>query len=276
MKQLIIDGKKYAKELEENLKLRVDTLKVKPKLATVLVGNDPSSVTYVNMKVKACERVGIIPLKVCLSENTSFNDLLNEINKLNNDDSIDGILIQHPLPNHIDEDKIFDEINIKKDVDGLNSYSFGKVAYESEAFYSATPLAILSLLKEYNIPLEDKNVVVVGRSRILGKPVAMIMINENSNVTICHSKTTNLKEYTKNADIIIAAIGKPCFIKKDMIKKGCVLIDSGYNSGNVGDIDPLCYKKSGAYTPVPGGVGPVTIMKLLEQVVISKERKENV
>ncbi|MEI8201014.1 MAG: tetrahydrofolate dehydrogenase/cyclohydrolase catalytic domain-containing protein [Eubacteriales bacterium] len=274
---MILDGKKLAMDLEEKLTVRVSQLKqstgIVPALATILVGKDPSSVTYVKMKVNACARVGIESIKIELPFKTTTDELLQTIDELNHNKSVSGILLQHPVPKHIDEQKCFNSIYLSKDVDGVNTGSFGAMAMGNQGFVSATPLAILTILKHYDISLEGKEVVVIGRSPILGKPVAMLLLNENATVTICHSRTRNLPDIIRRADIVVAAIGKPAFIQADWIKEGAVLIDAGYNPGNIGDIDLVhAASKSAAYTPVPGGVGPMTILGLLTQTVQSAER----
>jgi methylenetetrahydrofolate dehydrogenase (NADP+)/methenyltetrahydrofolate cyclohydrolase len=279
-KPLILDGKTLSKEIETSLALRAQKVIEKtgkvPILATILVGDNPSSVTYVRMKGNACKRVGIDSLKVELPNDTTTEELVETINKLNKDDAVCGILLQHPVPKQIDEQKCFNTIAMEKDVDGVNTNSFGAMTMHLEAFKSATPLSIMTLLKHYQIPLEGKEVVVVGRSPILGKPVAMLLLNENATVTICHSKTRNLPEVVRRADIVVAAVGKAKFIQAEWVKDGAVLIDAGYNAGNVGDIDlENAAPKSSAYTPVPGGVGPITIVMLMEQTIESAERKAN-
>jgi len=271
---VILDGKTLAREMEAKLKGKVEVYISKygqaPTLATILVGEDPSSVTYVRMKRNACERVGIKSIKLELPYETSTEALLAVIDQLNQDQSIHGILLQHPVPSHIDEQACFNRIALAKDVDGVNTSSFGAMAMGDKCFVSATPLAILTILKHYQIPLEGKEVVVVGRSPILGKPIAMLLLNENATVTICHSKTVSLPDVIFRADIVVAAIGKPAFIQADWIKEGAVLIDAGYNKGNIGDIDLAnAAERSSAYTPVPGGVGPMTIISLLTQTVDS-------
>ena len=274
---LIIDGKTYSAEIEQELKERVEAIKERcgkiPVLATILVGDNPASVTYVRMKGSACTRVGMTSLKIEMSENTTTEELLCKINELNRDPDVCGILLQHPVPKQIDEQACFNAISLEKDVDGVNTASFGLMAMGLPAFKSATPLAILSLLKHYNIQLEGKEAVVIGRSAILGKPVAALLLNENATVTIAHSKTANLPEVVHRADIVIAAIGKSSFVQVGWIKEGAVLIDAGYNKGNVGDIDlENSAPKSSAYTPVPGGVGPVTIAMLMKQTVEAAEK----
>lgn len=271
---MILNGKELALKIESKIKEELSKYETKPVLATIIVGKKPESVTYVNMKLKACERVGIIGKKIELDDYISENDLIKEIKKLNNDSTVSGILIQHPLPSHLDEQKIFNYIDPKKDVDGLNAASFGNMVMGSGGFYSATPAAIMAIIKYYGILVEEKSAVVIGRSNILGKPIAMLLLNANATVTICHSKTKDLDNILKDADIIVVALGKPKFIKAKLLKKDSVIIDAGYNEGNVGDVDFEGVDESISYTPVPGGVGPVTIAKLLEQTVDAFERKE--
>lgn len=278
MSSIILDGKALATRIEEKLKERVTKIIEKtgitPILATIIVGNDVASVTYVRMKGNACRRVGIEPLKVELPESTTTEQLLEEIYKLNRDDRVCGILLQHPVPKQIDEQKCFNSIDIDKDVDGVNVASFGAVTMGIRGYRSATPYGIITILKEYAISLEGKHAVVIGRSAILGKPVAMLLLNENATVTICHSKTVNLPDIVKTADIVVAAVGRPEFVKADWVKEGAILVDAGYNAGNIGDIDlKNSAIKSSAYTPVPGGVGPMTITMLMSQTVDSAERK---
>lgn len=280
MAPMILDGKSLAKEIEVQLYNRVKAIiektGVTPVLATILVGNDPSSVTYVRMKGNACRRVGIEPLKMEMPENSNTDDIMNKIYELNKDERVFGILLQHPVPQHIDEQKCFNTIDISKDTDGVNTNSFGAMAMQLDAFKSATPLAIMSIIEHYKIDLEGKNAVVIGRSPILGKPISMLLLNANATVTICHSKTQDLPEIVRRADIVVAAVGKARFVKSDWIKEGAVLIDAGYNEGNVGDIDlENALQKSSAYSPVPGGVGPVTIIKLIEQTIEAAEKKFN-
>ena len=269
---IIMDGKKTASESEEDIKKRVEqilvTQKSVPILATILVGSDPASATYVKMKGNACERVGMRSLKVELSENTSTEELLQKINELNTNPEVNGILLQHPVPAQIDERRCFDAIDIKKDVDGVTCLGFGNMSMGEKAFGSCTPQGIMRLLHEYNIDIAGKHAVVVGRSPILGKPMAMMLLNENATVTICHSKTTNLEEHLIKADIVIGALGIPKFIKSNWIKDGAVVIDAGYHPEKCGDIDlEGIIDRCSAYTPVPGGVGPMTINTLILQTV---------
>ena len=273
----ILDGKALSKIIEERLQLRGQALRAKygfvPVLATILVGEDPASVTYVRMKGNACARVGLESRRVAMPEATTTQELLEQIRELNEDPRVCGILLQHPVPRHIDEQACFEAIAPEKDVDGVNTATFGRMTMGSFAYHSATPYGIMTLLKEYGIPLEGKEAVVIGRSAILGKPVAMMLLNANATVTICHSRTKNLPEIVKRADIVVAAVGKPKFVQADWVKPGAVLVDAGYNPGNVGDIDlenaaPL----SSAYTPVPGGCGPMTIAMLMQNTMDSAER----
>ena len=269
---LIMDGKSVAKETEEALKERVEKIKQErgyvPTLATILVGNDPASATYVKMKGNACERVGMKSLKVELPETTSTEELLDKIRDLNSNTEVSGILLQHPVPSQIDERKCFDAIDISKDVDGVTCLGFGNMSMGEKAFGSCTPQGIMRLLEYYELELEGKHAVVVGRSPILGKPMAMMLLNKNATVTICHSRTKDLKEHIKNADIVVGAVGIPRFIEADWIKDGAIIIDAGYHPEQCGDIDlDGCANKSLAYTPVPGGVGPMTINTLILQTI---------
>lgn len=272
MEQVVLNGKEYSKQIEEDLKVRVEALKnkgVTPTLATILVGDDKASEMYVKMKGKACERVGIKSKKVVLPSTTTTEELINVINDLNNDSSVYGILLQHPVPRTIDENKCFNTISPEKDVDGVNVISFGRFAMKQPAFISCTPYGVVRLLKKYNIELQGKHAVIVGRSPILGKPLSMLLLNENCTVTICHSKTKDLSVETKRADIVIGCAGSRNLITE--VKPGAVLVDCGYSADNVGDIDKKCIDNASAYTPIPGGVGPMTIAMLLEQTVISAE-----
>ena len=269
---LIMDGKSVAKETEEALKERVEKIKKErgyvPTLATILVGNDPASATYVKMKGNACERVGMKSLKVELPETTTTEELLDKIIDLNFNTEVSGILLQHPVPSQIDERKCFDAIDISKDVDGVTCLGFGNMSMGEKAFGSCTPQGIMRLLEYYELELEGKHAVVVGRSPILGKPMAMMLLNKNATVTICHSRTKDLKEHIKNADIVVGAVGIPRFIEADWIKDGAIIIDAGYHPEQCGDIDlDGCSNRSLAYTPVPGGVGPMTINTLILQTI---------
>lgn len=279
MSALLLDGKALAAKTEQELIERVNTLKANsngqtPILATILVGGDPASATYVKMKGNACERVGMASLKVELSEDTTTEQLLAKIDELNKNPNVHGILLQHPVPAQIDERACFDAIAAEKDVDGVTCLGFGRMSMGEEAYGSATPKGIMRLLEAYNIELEGKHAVVVGRSAILGKPMALMLLNANATVTICHSRTQNLSTHIKQADIIVGAVGRPEFIKAEWIKDGAVVVDAGYHPGGVGDIElaPLINRVA-AYTPVPGGVGPMTINTLIYQSVDSGEKK---
>ena len=269
---IIMDGKSLALASEEDLKMRVKNLLEKknfvPILATILVGSDPASATYVKMKGNACERIGMKSIKVELNSKTTTEQLLSKINELNSNPEVHGILLQHPVPNQIDERRCFDAIDIKKDVDGVTCLGFGNMSMGERAFGSCTPQGIMRLLHEYKIEIAGKHAVVVGRSPILGKPMAMMLLNEDATVSICHSKTTNLKEHLIRADIIVGAVGIPKFIKSNWIKDGAVVIDAGYHPEKCGDIDlEGVIDRCSAYTPVPGGVGPMTINTLILQTV---------
>ncbi|MEI6101534.1 MAG: tetrahydrofolate dehydrogenase/cyclohydrolase catalytic domain-containing protein [Eubacteriales bacterium] len=274
---LILDGRVVAAEVEANLAKRVQAIIAQthksPVLSTILVGDNPSSVTYVRMKGNACRRVGMESLKIELPCDITTAGLIAKIEELNQNADVCGILLQHPVPPQIDEQACFNTIALEKDVDGVNTAGFGRMSMGLPAFASATPLAIMELLSHYKIPLEGREAVIVGRSPILGKPVAMLLLNRNATITVCHSRTQNLPEIIRRAEIVVAAIGKPRFIQADWIRDGAVLVDAGYNAGNVGDIDlENAIAKSSAYTPVPGGVGPVTIAMLMQQTVQSAEQ----
>lgn len=277
METLILDGLEVAKSIQEKLRKKVQLLKengLTPCLATILVGNDPSSVTYVRMKGNACKRIGMTSKKIHLPEETDTETLIATIDQLNQDPNVHGILLQHPVPSHIDERKAFDAIAVEKDVDGVTSKGFGETAFSIGHYPSCTPAAIIEIMDYYHLPIEGKYAVVVGRSPILGKPVSMLLLNRNATVTTCHSKTVNLPEIIRQADIVVAAVGKPKFIKGDWIKEGAIILDAGYNPGNIGDVDyEECVQKSSAITPVPGGVGPVTISMLLKHTVKSAEKQ---
>lgn len=273
----ILDGKLIASKTEKSLSERVHLLKERkgfsPTLATILVGNDPASATYVKMKANACSRIGMNSLKVELPETTTTEELLETINNLNLNPEVSGILLQHPVPAQIDERKCFDAIDINKDVDGVTCLGFGNMAMQEEAFGSCTPQGIMRLLKEYEIEISGKNAVVIGRSPILGKPMAMMLLNENATVTICHSRTQNLADHIKQADIVVGAVGIPKFIKSEWIKDGSIVIDAGYHPEKCGDIElEGIVERCEAYTPVPGGVGPMTINTLILQTVEACER----
>ena len=278
MSALLLDGKLIAKKTETELSARIDHLKSisdgrTPILATILVGSDPASATYVNMKGNACQRIGMDSMKIELPESTTTTELLAKINELNNNPDVHGILLQHPVPAQIDERACFDAIALEKDVDGVTCLGFGRMSMGEDAYGCATPKGIMRLLEAYDIELSGKHAVVVGRSPILGKPMAMMMLGANATVTICHSRTENLSDHIKQADIIVGAVGKPEFIKAEWIKDGAVVVDAGYHPGGVGDVElaPLIDRVA-AYTPVPGGVGPMTINTLIYQSVASGEK----
>ena len=256
MSSKILDGKALAKLAEEDIQTNVSKLKKKgitPTLATILVGLDPASATYVKMKQNTCARLGMESIAVELSKDTTTEELLESINKLNNDENVHGILLQHPVPPQINERKCFDAINVQKDVDGVTCLGFGQMTMGEEAFGSCTPAGIMRILEHYQIEISGKTAVVVGRSPILGKPMAMMLLNKNATVTICHSRTKNLDNQIKNADIVVGAVGIPRLIKKEWIKEGAVVIDAGYHPAEkCGDIDldgidNIAY----AHTPVP-------------------------
>ena len=279
MSAIILDGKELSKISEESIKERVSKLSekgIKPTLATVLVGNDPASETYVKMKRNTCARVGMESIAVELSETTSTEELLKTIHNLNDDKNVHGILLQHPVPSQIDERLCFDAIDISKDVDGVTCLGFGNMSMGIDAYGSCTPAGIIRLIEHHQIDVQGLNAVVVGRSPILGKPMSMMLLNLNATVTICHSRTQNIENIIKNADLIVGAVGIPRFIKTDWIKKGAVVIDAGYHPEQCGDIDLNNIEEiASAYTPVPGGVGPMTINTLILQTLQSAE-KDNI
>ncbi|WP_433958350.1 bifunctional 5,10-methylenetetrahydrofolate dehydrogenase/5,10-methenyltetrahydrofolate cyclohydrolase [Cytobacillus horneckiae] len=274
--KLILDGQVVSNDVKQKLKNRIAKLAdagVTPCLATILVGDDPSSETYVRMKGNACEKLGIISKRIHLDKDTTTEQLLVTIQSLNEDQAVHGILLQHPVPNQIDERKAFETIAIEKDVDGVTSIGYGQTAFGFGVYPSCTPAAIMQIIDYFDIDIEGKHAVVVGRSPILGKPVSALLLNRNATVTTCHSYTENLDQHLKQADIVVAAVGKPNFIKGSSLKEGAVVLDAGYNKGNIGDVEyESCYEKASAITPVPGGVGPVTISMLLKHTVDAAER----
>jgi methylenetetrahydrofolate dehydrogenase (NADP+) / methenyltetrahydrofolate cyclohydrolase len=273
---IILDGKCVANDVKERVKKRVEQFKKRggvPCLATILVGNDPSSKTYVRMKGNECDRLGIASKKIHLPEETTTEELIATIENLNQDPMVHGILLQHPVPNQIDERKCFETIDIKKDVDGVTSLGYGQTALGFGIYPACTAAAILEILNYYHINVQGKHAVVIGRSPILGKPVSAVLLNQNVTVTTCHSYTENIADLVRLADIVIAAVGKPRFIQGDWIKPGAVVLDAGYNKGNIGDVDyEACLERASAITPVPGGVGPVTISMLLKHTVEAAEK----
>lgn len=275
----LIDGKETSSLIKEEIKKEVEELKLVykrvPGLAVIIVGDDPASKVYVNSKVKTCEQLGIYSEKYIFSDDISQENLLELIQKLNTDKNINGILVQLPLPKHIDSKLIIDAIIPSKDVDGFSAENIGKVLIgENDTFKSCTPYGVIELLKRYNLPILGQDIVIVGRSNIVGKPLAAMLINESATVTVCHSKTKNLKEKIRNADVVIAALGIPNFITKDMVKENAIVIDVGINrleNGKLcGDVDFENVSKIASYiTPVPGGVGPMTIAMLMKNTLLS-------
>ena len=271
----ILNGKEVSQRIKDELKEEVKKLKsdnIFPGLAVIIVGDDPASRVYVNSKKKACEEIGIYSQEYALPENTTQDELLELVEKLNSDTKINGILVQLPLPSHIDEEAVINAISPKKDVDAFHPVNVGKIMIGNYDFLPCTPAGVMELIKESGIDISGKECVVVGRSNIVGKPQAMLLLHQNGTVTICHSRTKDLAEKTKNADILIAAVGKPNFITGDMIKEGAVVIDVGINriapKKLVGDVDfESAEKKASAITPVPGGVGPMTLAMLMKNTV---------
>ena len=277
----ILNGKKVAEKVEENLEEEIEGLKekgIEPGLTVVLVGNDPASQVYVSYKEKACKRVGINSNIVDLPQDVSQEDLLAEIEDLNQAEEVDGILVQLPLPEHIDEEEVIESIIPEKDVDGFHPTNVGRLVTQGEMDLApCTPKGIMEVLNEYNIDIEGKEAVIVGRSNIVGKPIANMLLHNNATVTVCHSRTQDLKAHTSNADILIAAVGRKEFITADMVKEGAVVIDVGINrtdDGLVGDVEFEAVKnKAAAVTPVPGGIGPMTIATLLENTITACEQR---
>ncbi|MBQ9658325.1 MAG: bifunctional methylenetetrahydrofolate dehydrogenase/methenyltetrahydrofolate cyclohydrolase FolD [Clostridia bacterium] len=278
----LINGKELAQSIRQILKIKCDELKekgIKPKLAVILVGDDSASKIYVRNKNKACEEIGIEFEEYILKEETTTQEsLIKLIENLNENPNIHGILLQSPIPQNLDINEAFRTINPDKDVDGFNPLNVGKLSLGQDTFVACTPHGIIKMLEEYKIDLEGKNVVIVGRSNIVGKPLIQLCLNKNATVTVCHSRTQNLEEYTKKADILIVAIGKPNFIKEDMVKQDAVVIDVGINriDGKLaGDVDFENIKNKASYiTPVPGGVGPMTIAMLMNNVIKAAENQK--
>ncbi|MBN2354270.1 MAG: bifunctional methylenetetrahydrofolate dehydrogenase/methenyltetrahydrofolate cyclohydrolase [Spirochaetales bacterium] len=273
---LILDGEALSKKIYEDLIARVSAIVARtartPALATILVGDNPASVTYVKMKGRRCRNVGMDSRKIELPGAAATADVIAAIEACNRDPDVHGILLQHPVPKQVDERACFNAIDFRKDVDGVTYLSYARTAMNEMLLGCATPLGIMNLLDHYNIPLEGREAVVVGRSPILGKPMAAMLLNRNATVTVCHSKTRDLPEVVRRADIVVGAVGKPKFIKGDWIKEGAVVVDAGYNPGNVGDVDlEAAAPRSSAYTPVPGGVGPMCIATLIAQTVQAAE-----
>lgn len=283
--QKIIDGKLVSQELRKNLKTEVESFKnetgVTPGLAVILVGNDPASAVYVRNKHRGCEEAGMNSFQIILPEETTEEQLLSEIEKLNSNPKIHGILVQLPLPKHISEEKVIAKISPDKDVDAFNNYNVGKIVTGKYDFLPCTPAGIMELLKYYNVDISGKECVVIGRSNIVGKPMALLLLAANGTVTVCHSKTQNIKEVTKRADILVVAIGKANYITADMVKENAVVIDVGINRCDDGKLygdvkfDEVAPKAS-MITPVPGGVGPMTITMLLKNTLTAAKKAQNV
>lgn len=278
---IILDGKITSKKIKENLKKEVDILKEKginPKLAVILVGEDKASKVYVKNKSKSCEQVGVEFEEYLFDETITQEELINKIDELNNDDTVTGILLQSPIPRHLNEQEAFNAISPQKDVDGFNAINVGNLSLGKDCFISCTPYGIIKMLEEYKIDLEGKHAVIIGRSNIVGKPMAQCLLEKNATVTICHSKTKNLPSITKQADILIVAMGKPKFITEEFVKEGAIVIDVGINrldDGKIcGDVDFESVEPISSYiTPVPGGVGPMTIAMLMNNVVKSAKNE---
>ena len=276
----ILDGKAVAAQFELALTSRVSAFKAvhnfTPVLATILVGLDPASATYVKMKGNACRRVGMESKAITLPQDATTLDVLAVIDSLNADSRVQGILLQHPVPQQVDERACFDRISVAKDVDGVTSHGFGLMALGEPAFGSATPAGIMRLLAHYEIDVAGKRAVVIGRSAILGRPMALMLVNANATVTICHSKTKNLADEIHRAEIVVAAVGKPNFVRGDWIADGAVVVDAGYHDGGIGDVDQDgLVGRCAALTPVPGGVGPMTISTLIDQTLAAAEQSAN-
>ncbi|MEE9405016.1 MAG: tetrahydrofolate dehydrogenase/cyclohydrolase catalytic domain-containing protein [Algisphaera sp.] len=272
----LIDGKRIAAETLAKAEARVATLKrdkhVTPCLVTILVGSDPSSIVYTQMKRKRCEAIGMTSRKVEMPEETTTEQLVAAVAALGADPSVHGILLQHPSPKHIDERLAFEAIPVSKDVDGVTFGSFAHMWFGAGGYASCTPGGIIRLMDAYDIAIEGKHAVVIGRSAILGKPMAGLLLERNATVTICHSRTQNLADLVRQADIVVAAVGRPNFVQGDWVKPGAVVMDAGYNPGNVGDVDFEAAKMNASLiTPVPGGVGPMTIATLIDQTVSAAE-----
>ncbi|QQW80535.1 bifunctional methylenetetrahydrofolate dehydrogenase/methenyltetrahydrofolate cyclohydrolase FolD [Helicobacter pylori] len=280
---VLLDGQALAYDIEKDLKNKIQTITAQthksPKLAVILVGKDPASITYVNMKIKACQRVGMdFDLKT-LQENITEAKLLSLIKDYNTDQNISGVLVQLPLPRHIDTKMILEAIDPNKDVDGFHPLNIGKLCTQKESFLPATPMGVMRLLKHYHIEIKGKDVAIIGASNIIGKPLSMLMLNAGASVSVCHILTKDISFYTQNADIVCVGVGKPDLIKASMLKKGAVVVDIGINHLNdgriVGDVDfTNAQKVAGFITPVPKGVGPMTIVSLLENTLIAFEKQQ--
>ncbi|CAC6005288.1 bifunctional methylenetetrahydrofolate dehydrogenase/methenyltetrahydrofolate cyclohydrolase FolD [Staphylococcus aureus] len=280
----ILDGKQIAKDYRQGLQDQVEALKEKgftPKLSVILVGNDGASQSYVRSKKKAAEKIGMISEIVHLEETATEEEVLNELNRLNNDDSVSGILVQVPLPKQVSEQKILEAINPEKDVDGFHPINIGKLYIDEQTFVPCTPLGIMEILKHADIDLEAKNAVVIGRSNIVGQPVSKLLLQKNASVTILHSRSKDMASYLKDADVIVSAVGKPSLVTKDVVKEGAVIIDVGNtpdeNGKLKGDVDYDAVKEiAGAITPVPGGVGPLTITMVLNNTLLAEKMRRGI
>lgn len=280
----LINGKELAKKIRGELKLEVEEINkkgIKPKLAVIMVGDDKASGVYVRNKSKACNEIGIEFEEFLMDSSIKQEELIHLINTLNEREDINGILLQSPIPSHLNIREAFNNINYKKDVDGFNPINVGKLSIGEDSFISCTPYGVIKMLEEYNIPIEGKRAVIIGRSNIVGKPLIQCLLNKNATVTVCHSRTKNIEEITKEADILIAALGKPKFVKEDMVKENAVVIDVGINRNEegklVGDVDFENVSKKASYiTPVPGGVGPMTIAMLMNNVVKAAKIQNNI
>ncbi|HDE3938397.1 TPA: bifunctional methylenetetrahydrofolate dehydrogenase/methenyltetrahydrofolate cyclohydrolase FolD [Staphylococcus aureus] len=280
----ILDGKQIAKDYRQGLQDQVEALKEKgftPKLSVILVGNDGASQSYVRSKKKAAEKIGMISEIVHLEETATEEEVLNELNRLNNDDSVSGILVQVPLPKQVSEQKILEAINPEKDVDGFHPINIGKLYIDEQTFVPCTPLGIMEILKHADIDLEGKNAVVIGRSHIVGQPVSKLLLQKNASVTILHSRSKDMASYLKDADVIVSAVGKPGLVTKDVVKEGAVIIDVGNtpdeNGKLKGDVDYDAVKEiAGAITPVPGGVGPLTITMVLNNTLLAEKMRRGI
>ncbi|HDA9383099.1 TPA: bifunctional methylenetetrahydrofolate dehydrogenase/methenyltetrahydrofolate cyclohydrolase FolD, partial [Staphylococcus aureus] len=280
----ILDGKQIAKDYRQGLQDQVEALKEKgftPKLSVILVGNDGASQSYVRSKKKAAEKIGMISEIVHLEETATEEEVLNELNRLNNDDSVSGILVQVPLPKQVSEQKILEAINPEKDVDGFHPINIGKLYIDEQTFVPCTPLGIMEILKHADIDLEGKNAVVIGRSHIVGQPVSKLLLQKNASVTILHSRSKDMASYLKDADVIVSAVGKPGLVTKDVVKEGAVIIDVGNtpdeNGKLKGDVDYYAVKEiAGAITPVPGGVGPLTITMVLNNTLLAEKMRRGI
>ncbi|HFE1816029.1 TPA: bifunctional methylenetetrahydrofolate dehydrogenase/methenyltetrahydrofolate cyclohydrolase FolD [Staphylococcus aureus] len=280
----ILDGKQIAKDYRQGLQDQVEALKEKgftPKLSVILVGNDGASQSYVRSKKKAAEKIGMISEIVHLEETATEEEVLNELNRLNNDDSVSGILVQVPLPKQVSEQKILEAINPEKDVDGFHPINIGKLYIDEQTFVPCTPLGIMEILKHADIDLEGKNAVVIGRSHIVGQPVSKLLLQKNASVTILHSRSKDMASYLKDADVIVSAVGKPGLVTKDVVKEGAVIIDVGNtpdeNGKLKGDVDYDAVKEiAGAITPVPGGVGPLTITMVLNNTLLAEKMRRDI